>query len=285
MKLLKLGIIGLFAMSLLSSCLGDSDSEFSTTTFAYVQQSKTGTVYATTPFMDITSTKIQQMDVGSCALLYFKVKNYGSGINDAEVNVEEENLYKSEFRTMNPTIDPADEVYPTALSFDNTRYNSYNGGYYAFESNFGDYWLFSTKFNFEKDTPVGVYFIYDENNQKITDDEGNPVGEQPDPTKNNYIVIDVRFEKNPSRDSFTAPKSQGEKYSVTGMRPLRYLLDPVDHNSETGSKYILVPIKFRYTKNVKKTGSADEWERKETIIGSWENTSSSFRCMAFEKPE
>jgi len=285
MKLLKFGVISLFVISLLSSCLGDSDSEFSTTSFAYVKTTESGSsVYATTPFMDITSTEIKNMDVGSCALLYFKVKNYGSGINTTDaIDIEEENLYKSEFRTVNPTISSADEVFPTELSFD-TRYGAYNNGYYAFQSVFGDYWLFSTKFNFDTDTPVAAYFIYDKDNQIVYNADGSINDTHTPKPGTNQIIIDVRFEKNPSRDNFTAPKNQGAKYFVARMNPLRQILNPIDNTTETGSSYILAPIKFRFTKYTKDPGS-NEWKSQQSVIGSWDTYSTSFRCMAFEKPE
>lgn len=281
MKLLKFGISVLFAITLFSSCLGDSDDTLETNSFAYITTSKEGVKYATTPYMYLTSPKIDDLDNHSCALIHFKASNSGSGYNEAEkVEIIKENLYKTLVTTEIPRIDPANEVYPTELSNDwNTTFGAYYGGYYAYSSNFGDNWLFYTKFAFDIDTEVAAYFYYNEYDQKITDDKGTPVGDQPDPNKNQKI-IDVRFEKNPLSNGYIAPKNEEVAYFVSSMSSFRNRLDPKETE---GSKTKIVPIKFRYKRNVKKAGTSDQWEQVQTIIGSWDNGSTQFRCLAFEK--
>lgn len=295
MKLLKIGIISFLAAALFSSCLNDGDNEFSTTCYAYIKDDN-AQKYAVTPFFLIKSTEIENLPTSSCAIVSYKVKNYGSGINPAE-NVKVEKLYQSPNVKRGVADDMIDnmistygvtEVYPSDFSFDGSYY-SYNRQYYAFEDYFEDNWLFFTKFNKEDDMKVTPYFFYNPA-QEIwtTDEEGNPAMEEELQPKDNEVIIDVRFVENSTMDgSFTAPANNEVKYFAGNLSILRQLPDIIDKLVDTDASkdldFYVVPIKFRYIKE--KKNSDGTIERKETILGNWDLNTTGFKYMAISKKD
>ncbi|MBK5721649.1 hypothetical protein JGH11_12280 [Dysgonomonas sp. Marseille-P4677] len=240
---------------LMSSCLGDGDSSYSSTReFTYIYQDEYGKKYAVTTAGYITHSNIDALIAGNCYYIAYKITTgTGTGIFQAEsVEVLDKGkpIPSSELRFIEPYSDIPnrnDTITPLSLQI----------GAWSPGTTIGDNWEIGYKVNLKEDEKVKAYFYFDPEGQKKED--GTEL-------EKNQIIIDVRFAYIDRNEAAVA--TSAENLTAVGvleeLRRTNYFTPVYDSDKD----YANVAVRFRYQKN--------EGDKPASIqyIGSWTSTSS-----------
>lgn len=248
---------------LMTSCLGDGESSYDAgRDFVYITETEYFTKVAAASPGYIAHEVINNLQVGECYFISYKIKGSSNGgiykaekaeVLDNGVPVPKGYFYWNKKPMSNvPEEQRNDTVATRTLSLGAAYPNTY----------INDMWLFNYNISLKEGDLVVPYFYYDATNQK--DDLGKDLGE-------NKIVIDVRFIKTESGNS-TGSASVVSKSSVVSLSELRKSYSP----NYNGVNQVSVPIRFRYHRY-----EADDKPATVQWIGSWSIENAFF--MIFSK--
>lgn len=244
-----------FAIALsLSSCLSDGSNSYEVNKdFAYITTLEGGK-YAATRNGYITSPAINQLELGECYFIGYKI-DASAGANGiyTATDINAPKLlpqYQSREVPSVPAI--SNEFYPTIFS----PLPYWDAGEY-----FKNRWPFAFQAKLKAKEETYAYFYYDRNNQKeIVSGEEKPLG-------NNQLIIDVRFSKKPGVDGVTEKITEEISADLTPIRESFKTSGKLVY--EQGKTDVIVAIKFRYLKDV------DKADPEQALIGTWDINSGS----------
>lgn len=237
---------------LMTSCLGDGESSYDAgRDFVYITETEYFTKVAAASPGYIAHDAINNLQVGECYFISYKIKgsSSGTGVYSAEkveildngIPVPKGYFYWNKKPMSNvPEEQRKDTIAPRTFALGAAYPNTY----------INDTWMFSYNVSLKEGDVVVPYFYYDATNQK------NESGKE---LEENRIVIDVRFVKTESAGS-TGTASIVSKNSVVSLSELRKSYTP----NYNGAEGVNVPIRFRYHRFV-----ADDKPATVEWIGSW----------------
>ena len=247
-------------VGLMTSCLGDSDSSYSSSReFTYINQTN-GVNYAVTSVGSILDPKIDALQVGNCYYIAYKIKTgNGTGVFQAEsVDVLDKGkpIPSSSLIFDKPYSNLVgenrnDTITPLTLQF---------GAWYP-GTMYGDNWEINYRVNLKEDEKVKPYFYFDPAGQK-KDDGVTPL-------EKNQIIIDVRFAYNGERNTSSVPTVAEDLTAVGLLEALRTRTDKFSPVYDSDKDYVNVAVRFRYQKNQGEGKPAST-----EYIGSWTSSSS-----------
>lgn len=239
MKTVLLKVLGaFFAVSLLTSCLGNKDSylENKTGEFAYFRYNDFGNgekLYAWISAGPIVvPSSLSSITANRGYFVKYKIILSGSSYYNAEyleVVGDGEPIPIAAFRWDRPYSgfqSSVDSIQPLNL----------NIGAYSPTASIDDNWLVSYNVSLKEDENVEARFYYDPNGQY----------ENGEALKKNQAIIDVRFVKT-DKNTENGNATTETLYALGSLKEFRssYQADFTEANS-LGLDYINVPIKFRY---------------------------------------
>lgn len=240
MKTVFFKILGaFFAVSLLTSCLGNKDSylENKTGEFAYFRYNDFGNgekLYAWIAAGPVVApSSLSTITANRGYFVKYKITLSGSSYYNAEyleIVGDGEPIPTAAFAWNRAPYygfqSPADSIHPLNL----------NIGAGSPTASIDDNWLISYNVPLKEDENVEARFYYDPNGQY----------ENGEPLKKNQAIIDVRFVKT-DKNTENGNAATETLYALGSLKDFRssYQADFTDANS-LGLDYINVPIKFRY---------------------------------------
>ncbi|EGJ99509.1 MULTISPECIES: hypothetical protein [Dysgonomonas] len=267
-SLLKIFCSVFSVVLLMSSCLGDGDSSFTIEKdFAYITKDDYGRKFAVTSNGYIMHDNITNLtEVNKCYFIGYKISSSSAqGYYDAEyVNIlnngnaiAQESLRLNKPYENSNLVSRNDTIVPTSVSI----------AAWSPANTIGDNWLIGYSLTKKERDEVKAFFYYDATNQK--DSEG-----EIDPTKDNKIIIDVRFG---ITDKGTGDNNITDSFSAIGN--LSYLRSSFSPNfSGVTTDYVNVPVKFRYQKYTSSGQPAEV-----VYIGNWQLSGSNAYYIQFKK--
>lgn len=264
--------ISLFAiLTVMSSCLGDSDSSYSSgRDFCYIYKDpETFKQYAVASAGYIAHDKIDLLTEGYCYYIAYKIRTgNGAGVFQAESLEVLNNSYPISRSTLivgkpysNLSAETRnDTIVPLSVRI----------GTWVPTNLIGDNWQFGYTVNLKENEKAKAYFYFDPAAQ--IKDDGTALDK-------NQVIIDVRFAYDGGRNDADVPTVQDASGDVVAvLNQLRNRPDLITPEYTSGVEYVDVAIRFRYQKP-----AGDNNPATLDYLGSWTNTSNSMYYMRFSK--
>lgn len=243
-------------LCLMSSCLGDNESSYSSSSeFTYIIQ-ENNVKYAVTSAGYLTHPDINALIPGRCYFIAYKITTgSGSGVYKAEyVEVLDKGrpiassslIFGKPYSAL--PVNRNDTITPQSMQI-----GAWNPG-----TIYGDNWQIIYNVNLKDKEEVKPYFYFDIDGQKK--DDGTPLDK-------NQIIIDVRFAYS-DRNTATAPTVKEDLTAVGLLNQLRTKSDMFTPVYDSDKDYVNVAVKFRYQKNQGDKPALIDY------IGSWTSASS-----------
>ncbi|WP_160111025.1 hypothetical protein [Dysgonomonas sp. Marseille-P4361] len=232
----------LFAISMLTSCLGDGDNYMEVSgDFAYIREDDQIGKYAMTLRSGpVKADKVSTLTVGRAYYVSYKASYSGGGyaaIAERFDLVENEPVpiaksYLGEPYSNVPEFQINDTINPKSIAI---------GAWDPYKDVFDDNWQISYNVSKKEGDEIEAYYYYDRDNQF----------ENGQALKENQAIIDVRFVKTLKSGVSKDPKN--ETLSAFGsLKQFREMYRPTYKEEVEGKKVANVLIKFRYIKDADK---------------------------------
>lgn len=246
-------------VGLMTSCLGDSDSSYSSSReFAYISEGEGSSKYAiTSTGYAITNPNINDLINENCYFIAYKISIGSTGgvfqAESVEVLDKGRPITSSKLIFDKPYSNLTSETRNDTIAPQNMQISFWFPG-----QMYGDNWLITYFPSLKEDDKVKPYFYFDSSNQK--NDDGTEL--------ENRIIIDVRFVYT-DRDTDNVPASREELNAVGVLKELRNRPDKFKPKFNNDNESVNVAVKFRYQKNQGEGKPAST-----EYIGSWTSSSS-----------